>query len=100
MRFTKNWNNKLHCSYFTTIRKYTTDKYAFYKSQINKEIDVFVGDAVYTKAMLIDIDIAYLNNINKMMKIIDTGTLRYKDVFSNFGLSETDEVLILLYKTI
>ena len=97
MRFTNNWNNKLNCSYFTTIRKYTSQKFKYYESKLNKVDAIYIKNVIFCRAKLVRIDICKLSEINIMLKIIDTGTSEYLKVFDWFGLKDDDKVMLLLY---
>ena len=98
MRFTKNWNNKLECNYFTTIRKYDDSKFFYYEGKLNEIDDIYIGSAIYRSAKLIKIVVCKLSEIDDLLKILDTGTLKYPDVFSKFGLKDDSKVMILLYE--
>ena len=98
MRFTQNWNNKLDCKYFTTIRKYDAAKFAYYDGKLNELDGICIGNENYCSAKLIKIVVCKLSEIDVLLKILDTGTLNYQDVFSKFGLKDNSEVMVLLYE--
>lgn len=74
IKFIKNWNNKLNCDYWTTIRLYTIEKYNYYKrNQIVSKFDVMVNDRNYYKANLIDIQVMPFVLINDYVAYTDAG---------------------------
>jgi hypothetical protein len=70
IRFTQNWNNKLLCDVFTTIRIYNPDKYVV--GQKDKQpYENYLGTA-----KLIDAKSFKLENITEGMALIDTALNR------------------------
>ena len=92
--FSKNWNNKLNCEYFTTIRKDT----GYHSRFLGKEYDIILNGKPFCKATLdraIQIkgmEDSYLDIILK----IDTAMTRYdaEMLFRKFGYSPRDCILL------
>lgn len=53
IKFMENWNNKLNCSYFTTIRLYTKEKFNYYTDNLGNKFNVLLQGKKYCKAILI-----------------------------------------------
>ncbi len=92
VRFSYNWNSKLNCNSFTTIRRYNPDKYCPGKIHqvILKTRDRLNTD--FGKAEIIDVKCLTLDQISKNEYIsrIDTGYSAY----------ETAGILRKMYKGI
>jgi hypothetical protein len=84
IRFAKNWNNKLDCNYFTTIRLYTDEKYKYYIHSLRKEFSVLLKGKKFCRAKLIEVEATDLSSI-----LIQH--LNYTDA----GLDEFDFVRLL-----
>lgn len=96
--FTKNWNNKLNCNYFTTIRKDT----GYHTQFVGKQYDVILKEKPFCKAkldrviQLKDMCDSYLDAILK----IDTALEREdsEKLFKRFGYSPRECVLLCFRK--
>ena len=74
IRFAKNWNNKLNCDYFTTIRLGTQEKYSYYINNDGKIFTVMLKNKFYCNAKLIDIISTDLESIfNQGLNWTDAG---------------------------
>ena len=68
INFSYNWNNKLECSAFTTIRLENPSKYV-----IGDNYQINLKDEPKCTAVIVDIKPFYLSKINAFMSMIDTG---------------------------
>jgi hypothetical protein len=100
IKFQHNWNNKLGCDYFTTIRRFTPDKLEYYKTAVDDEFDVLLNGVSKGHAKLMGWRKSILSDIAPELLICDTGSPKAFDVFRKFGLTLSSEVLVLLFKNI
>ena len=101
IKFCHNWNNKLNHDIFTTIRKYTEEKYLYYNDLIGAKFEIVLNNQKIGEANLIDIDICEFQNIPKGLLHIDSGIINnyeIEDLFKKFGINKEDKVLILTFK--
>jgi hypothetical protein len=100
IKFSHNWNNKLECDMFTTIRKHTPDKHKYYTSEIGKEFRIMLNDLYQGMTVLDDVICARFDDIYYLLVEMDTGMKYHKAVglFKSFGITEDTEVMILLFK--
>lgn len=70
LNFTKNWNGKLGCEYFTTIRLHDPKKYA---KGIKKT--VFLNKAILSNVEIFEVFAVKFAYIKPWMKIQDTGLM-------------------------
>ncbi len=68
INFSENWNNKLNCTAFTTIRK-AREKYY----QLNHSYQINLNRKRIGKARLIKIRIITLHTVNEYVSRLDTG---------------------------
>lgn len=66
--FSNNWNNKLDNIYFTTIRLYNQKKYT-----TKNNFNITLQHQFIKKAVIVDIRIIYLSEINDFIAGLDTG---------------------------
>ena len=100
IKFSSNYNKKLHCDYYTTIRKYTEPSCQFYSSSCNQVYDVFCDGYLIHKAVLKGVDCQFINKVDKFLLTCDTGINNddsIKGLFRKFGIAWTDRCLILLF---
>ena len=84
IRFSYNWNNKLNCTAFTTIRLHNPIKY-----KVNQEYIIELdGKKKQYSAIVKSISIFKLKQLNEFMAHIDTG----------YSMNETKEILMKMYK--
>ncbi|MFR9165016.1 MAG: ASCH domain-containing protein [Dysgonomonas sp.] len=81
--FSYNWNNKLRCRCFTTLRLRNDEKY--YKGA---RFEVSMSGYPKGKAKVVDIKIIKLNQINEWIARLDTG----------YSARETKDILKKMYK--
>jgi len=98
IKFSKNWNNKLNCEFFTTIRKFNKKKYDFYLKYYDVVFDVILKGKKICEAKLVDIEKIKLSEITPALLYIDTGQFHPLDVFKNFGIKSDDFVILLLFR--
>lgn len=82
LKFSYNWNNKLNCHYYTTIRL-SSPKY--HKEQI---IDVQLKGQHLHQGKIIEIRVIGIDQINEFIGGLDTG----------YGAEETKNILKKMYK--
>lgn len=68
INFNYNWNNKLQCKIFTTIRLENPKKYI-----INEKYEIFLKEKSLGIAQIVDIKNMFLKDINEYIAGIDTG---------------------------
>ena len=92
IRFSYNWNNKLNCKSFTTLRRYNPKKYAvgMIHQVMLKTRDGWVTD--YNNAVIVDTRGLSLGQIsgNEFICRLDTG----------YSAEETVKMLMKMYKGI
>jgi hypothetical protein len=67
-RFTTNWNGKLACQYFTTIRLYNEAKY-----QHELLHDIWFKNEHFGRARVVDTRKITIDQVNDWMGFLDTG---------------------------
>jgi hypothetical protein len=106
IKFIKNWNNKLNCNYFTTIRLYNNKKFYYYEKNLAKEFDVLVKNKLYCKAILRKVSIQTLRDIiSSILVYLDSGLNKidfYNLMCRFYGekIELTTELIILLFERI
>lgn len=85
INFSYNWNNKLNCKAFTTIRLKNSNKY-----QIGKEYKILLKKELLKPAIIEDIKTIYFNQINEFIARVDTG----------YSALETKNILKKMYSKI
>ena len=93
--FIKDWNNKLQCRVFTTIRKFDLKKYTWYQSKINEIFDVEVAGIVRFQVRLCSVKFEQLDKIEPYLLFLDTGEDEPLKIFKKFGIGEKDNVILL-----
>jgi len=81
--FSYNWNNKLNCNFFTTIRSLNPGKY---HAGVQHEV-VLKGDRIGI-AEIVSVKAIYGRNINEYIAGLDTG----------YSIEETLKILSRMYK--
>lgn len=81
--FNYNWNNKLFCKYFSTLRAYNPDKYV-----IGDYYDVYLKEEYLGKVKLMDVRKFKSTNLNAFICAMDTG----------YSVEETKKILYRMYK--
>lgn len=75
IEFSYNWNKKLDCNVFTTIRVKNENKY-----QVGNEFDVHLVGKSIKKVKIVAITYFVLKNINEFIAQIDTGYSRAETI--------------------
>lgn len=102
MNFKTNWNKKLFCDFFTTIRRWDSDKEAYYTSLKGKQISANVQDEGYSiPAKLIGTrPVEHLWDLPWELLVIDAGTDDPMATFQQLGIGKDDKVILnLLHRT-
>lgn len=100
INFSTNWNNKLDCMAFTTIRLRNSNKY-----QIGREYKIILKKDFKKNARIEDIKTIYFNQINEFIAHLDTGYSAHetkniiKKMYSKINL-ETQPFSFILLKTL
>ena len=81
--FTYNWNNKLNCNFFTTIRALNPGKY-----HTGVQHEVFLKDDCLGIAEVVSVKAIYGRDINEYIAGLDTG----------YSVEETLKILSRMYK--
>lgn len=98
IKFSYNWNNKLHCTYFTTIRLRNDRKY-----QKGKDYRITIKGEKIGEATIQDIRHFKINQINNYITGLDmgydckTGVEIIKKMYANASW-ETQEISLILLK--
>jgi hypothetical protein len=100
IKFKHNWNGKLDCDLWTTIRRFTPEKFEYYFFLIDKEFDVLVEGISHSYAKLVGIRKTNLVDVQPEILFTDTGSEEPMDVFKKFGLRLDSEVIVLVFKKV
>ena len=68
INFSYNWNNKLDCKSFTTLRLSNRNKY-----KIGETYSVSIKNQIKKNVVIIDIKTIWLHEINDFIAYLDTG---------------------------
>jgi len=101
INFSEDWNNKLSCKIFSTIRKLTSEKLDHYADNIGAVFDVTLNDVKTCEARLIGMKYSRLSDIPDYLLWLDTGTPTRDDslkIFGRFGVDEKTDVLWLFFQ--
>ncbi len=85
INFAKNWNGKLHCESFSSLRLENIEK-----NIVGDEYAVWLGERVYSCAVLVSARVLPLSELTEEMAYLDTG----------LSLKETKELLREFYPEI
>lgn len=95
--FAENWNNKLNCKFFHTIRK--GNNYDYYRKQVHKKFEIYVEGFKKTEADLLSARLIKYDDLLYEMLVMDTGYEKPDELFQKFNpLNESREVTLLLFK--
>jgi hypothetical protein len=83
--FSQNWNNKLNCSAFTTIRLYNASKH-----QAGTPVLIVLKGATIAEGKIIAVKPFILASLNEYMAYLDTG----------YSRAETDKLIRTMYPTV
>jgi hypothetical protein len=99
IEFSTNWNKKLQCNAFTTIRLFNPGKY-----RVNQVYKIEQKKVFLMQAAIIAIKPFMLHDLNDFMAYLDTGynanecKLIIQRMYANIDFSKTKLSLILLVK--
>ena len=94
VNFSHNWNSKLDCPYFTTIRNAKT--HAYYSAHVHETFVVNLNGKEHCRAKLISAELVKLEEIRPELLVLDTGTIDWSDLFKKFNV--VDWCVLLLFK--
>lgn len=100
IKFSENWNRKLDNYIFTTVRKFTEEKYKYYQDQIDKHFEVMLEGNVIGFAKLIEVEKRNFLDVGRTMLRLDTGIISGDAImrlFDEFGIKQNDKVIILTF---
>jgi hypothetical protein len=103
INFSHDWNCKLTSSgkIFTTIRKKTTQKAAYYGSRIGQKFEIVLKGKVIGSAILRAIQGRKFSDLDLSLLMLDTGYTDLESIFklfTRFGIEDEDTVMILLFE--
>lgn len=103
IKFSHNWNNKLNCNIFTTIRADTLNKYHYYKDKVMEKFEILLNNKKVSEAMLRKVSQERLVQIRPTIARLDTGFFeedKIFEIFKKFGVEPKDNVLLLTFTKI
>lgn len=83
--FSYNWNHKLNCTYFTTIRIANAEKF-----ELGKRFEVYNKDMRLFVAEVVNYEELYLQHLKPVTAMLDTG----------YSLEETQKIIRKMYQKI
>jgi len=101
--FVNNWNNKLNCDLFTTIRSSNPEKLKYYESKVNAEFTVILNNKHIGSARLLAVRDPILKDVDPLLLSLDTGIaskIQLSDLFKKLHIEENTKVLILIFQRI
>ena len=102
INFSHDWNKKVTGSeLFSTIRKFDPGKREYYFQALGEVFSVVLKGKKVCEASLVTMKSCRLNEIPSVFLMIDTGMTSVEKIdklFSNFGIPQDGEVLILVFK--
>ncbi len=99
IKFCHNWNNKLNNDVFTTIRKYSNEKWNFYHKLFDQDFEILLNGNKVGVAILQVMDSIKFQDISHTILRLDTGEIVYskiEDIFKKFRLKKFDDKMIIL----
>jgi len=98
INFIQNWNDKLERDFFTTIRKYSDEKYNFYIGNLKKSFDVYLMGEYKRSVTLEHVGVSIrLNQLPSGLLMVDTGLKHPFPLFERFGIKEDSPVIVLTF---
>ena len=85
LRFSYNWNNKLDCGAFTTIRLRNDTKY-----QRGAVLNAWLKDKALGQVQIVGIRYFHLDNLNEFIARLDTG----------YDVPKCREIILRMYPTV
>lgn len=99
LEFSTNWNNKLDCKCFTTIRIYNPMKHTN-----GNKFDVFLKTNFRTKVQVISLGLYLINELTDYICYLDTGYSKletieiFRKMYPKIDFTKTRLVVMLLKK--
>lgn len=104
INFSHNWNNKLNCDIYTTIRRLTVEKYCYYERLEGEIFDVILKGKKIHQAKLIYVVriLARSDSLIYPLFAFDTGMERNEamELFKKFKVDVNDFILLVFKKLI
>lgn len=100
IKFLHNWNRKLDCDVFTTIRRHTKAKEKYYLDSVGEEFDILLNGVTYCYARLENVYTSRLIDLLYPLLRLDTGASSIEgafEVFKRFGLGDDSIVIVLTF---
>ena len=102
INFDENYNNKLNCVYFTTIRRGTPEHIEEYTRGLGKHWNILLQGKKFCIATLIDVHLySSILMVDTQLLVLDTGRRRVDAValLYDYGIGKSNEgVLILTFE--
>jgi hypothetical protein len=99
IKFSHNWNNKLNCNFFTTIRGYTEQKLIYYKNNIRGDFEIILKNKLHCISRLVDVrKYDKLSLVDRTVLMCDVGEYQVEKVFgifAKFKIKSSDPVILL-----
>jgi len=83
LKFSTNWNNKLNCNAFTTLRLRNDNKY-----YPGAKVNIWLGNTLKGKGTILGVSLYTLDKINEYVARIDTG----------YSAEECRKIILQMYK--
>lgn len=99
LKFSYNWNHKLDCTAFTTIRLYNPQKHVK-----GNQVNIFLNDTPKGPGKIFDVVVFLLENLNSFTSYLDTGysvdqtKSIFRKIYPKVDFSLTRLALILVVK--
>lgn len=98
----ENYNNKLDCPIFTTIRTYTSLKCKIHKNNLYQTHQITLKSKPKIKARLIGVQALKFGHLSRELLRLDTGLVDTSDIsklFAKYGITDChDKVLVLTFE--
>lgn len=100
VKFSKDWNSKLSCLFFTTIRKYTLEKLDYYKKNLGFQFEVLEKGKDPFRAQLVRVRRVDADDIPDEIIMTDTGlpAEEGRKVLKSFGCGPADMAILLTFR--
>lgn len=99
--FSEDWNNKLSCNVFSTIRKLTPEKLDLFSANLGAVFDINLKGRKTCEARLIGLKYSRLSDIDDWLLWLDVGVPTRGEalkIFESFGIDEKTDVLWLFFQ--
>jgi len=99
INFEENFNKKLDCDIFTTIRKTNRAKYESYLLRTGEKFNITLNNEFYCLAKLIKVDHEKYSKMNDYLLVLDSGMTNFVSIntlMKKYGLRSIDDNMIIL----